>query len=422
MATERLPSYVNVRRLAGGKRAYYWIRPAWADPRLADAKDEKVRARAVRHGRTCPVISTALGTELSAAIAKADVLNATFAEWREGSPEKPTTGTIRWLFDWYRRHERFTGLRHASRAGYRIAMDAVDAIEMRTGTFGLRQAAAVDAAAADTLYRKAREKHGERQGAYMMQVCRLVWNQAVRYGKATGVKANPFSGMGIKASSGAGRGNRAATRAEYDAYRAKARELGRQSMATAAALCFEGCQRVTDAFGFVDPDGHERGIRWSGYRPGGELRLIQSKTGNAVEIPLTDTIGGEVVALYPELEEEMARTDRPDDPEAMIVRDERTGQPYTSGYAKTLHRRIRDAAGLPKDLRFTSFRHGGLTEIGDSGEADVRAISGHSTLEVTRIYNKANTEKAKRIAAARREHIGRLTAGAEEAAEAEPAL
>jgi integrase len=59
----------------------------------------------------------------------------------------------------------------------------------------------------------------------------------------------------------------------------------------------------------------------------------------------------------------------------------------------SLHRRIRKKAGLSSDLRFTGFRHGGLTEIGDSGEADVRALSGHSTLEVTRIYNKANQER-----------------------------
>lgn len=410
MATERLPAYVNKRRLAGGVTGYYWIRPAWADPKLADANDAAARARAVRHGRTCPIVSTALGSDLAAAIAKANVLNLTFSEWRKGAAEKPMTGTIRWLFDWYRKHERFTGLRHATRTGYRIAMNAVDAMEMRTGTFGLRQASAIDATAADKLYRKAREKHGERQGALMMQVCRLVWNQAVRHGKATGVKTNPFSGMGIKSSSGAGRGNRAATRAEYDAYRAKAREMGRQSLATAAALCFECCQRVTDAFGFDDPDQRVvRGIRWNGYRPGVELRLVQSKTGNAVEIPLVDTIGGEVVALYPELEEELGRTPRSDDPDALIVRDERTGLPYSPDYMQKLHRRVRIAADLPKDLRFTGFRHGGLTEIGDSGEADVRAISGHSTLEVTRIYNKANQEKARRIAARRREHIERLT-------------
>ncbi|MFD1951066.1 hypothetical protein ACFSGX_09850 [Sphingomonas arantia] len=78
---------------------------------------------------------------------------------------------------------------------------------------------------------------------------------------------------------------------------------------------------------------------------------------------------------------------------------------------QTLHKRIRTKAKLPADLRFTSFRHGGLTEIGDSGEDDVRAVSGHSTLEVTKIYNKANVVKAKRIAGRRREHIKAITGG-----------
>lgn len=76
----------------------------------------------------------------------------------------------------------------------------------------------------------------------------------------------------------------------------------------------------------------------------------------------------------------------------------------------TVHRQICDEAGLPKEMTFTGFRHGGITEIGDSGEDDVRPVSGHKTLAVTKIYNKANVEKARRIAAARREHIAALGA------------
>lgn len=76
-------------------------------------------------------------------------------------------------------------------------------------------------------------------------------------------------------------GNRATSRAEYTAYRAKAIELGFQSMATAAALCFEGCHRVSGAHGCVDPDAPDRAaIVWEGYQPGVEITLIQSKTGN----------------------------------------------------------------------------------------------------------------------------------------------
>lgn len=53
-------------------------------------------------------------------------------------------------------------------------------------------------------------------------------------------------------------------------------------------------------------------------------------------------------------------------------------------------------------------RHGGITEIGASGQDDMRAVSGYKTLEVTRIYNKANAEKARQIAMIRRLHISRL--------------
>jgi len=405
LSSVRLPSYVQVHKRAGGGNAYYWVRPKWASP------------PALRYGKPCPIESSPLGTDLADAITRAEALNASFREWREGKDMvKLVPGTVTWLFNWYRTQEKYTELRAITRTGYLLAMSMVEAMEMKVGHFGTRMVTLVDAPAADMLYKKAREKHGERQGAYMMQVCRLVWNAAARpgYSKITGVKANPFAAMGIKASTskGKGKGNVAATRAQYDAYRAAARDMGRQSMAAAAALCFEGCQRVFDAFGFVDPDGRiDRGVKWRGYVPGKSLALIQSKTGNEIDIPLVDEIDGELVHLYPELEEELARTPRGNSVD-LIVRDERTGQAYTKDYMNKLHRRIAAKAGLPATIKFTSFRHGGITELGDSGSDDVRAVSGHITLDTTRIYNKASQEKARQIATRRRDHIAAVLAGA----------
>jgi len=415
MASERLPAYVNVRKLAGGAKAYYWVRPAWADPRLATSNDEIVRRKAVRAGRTCPCVTTALGSDLGQAISRAEIINATFKSWRTGERMELAQGTVAWLFDWYRKQDRFTAKRHQTRMGYKRCMDFIEAMEMKIGTMGQRQANAVDGPAADKLYKRAVAKHGERTGAYMMQVCRLVWSHASRpgYSKATGVKVNPFKGMGIKASSGPGRGNRAATRAEYDLYRETARSMGKQSMATAAALCFETVQRVFDVFGFEDPDGRVvRGFYWDDYRPGEQIKVVQSKTNKTIILPLVDEQGGDRDELYPELEEELAQTPRTEGAQReMIVRDERTGKPYNIYYMQKLHRRICDKAELPKDLRFTSFRHGGMTEIGDSGEADSRAVSGHSKIDTTKIYDKASQEKARRIARTRREHVTRITAG-----------
>lgn len=415
MAHAKLPTYVNPRRLAGGKTGYFWCRPAWAHPKLATHADPIVRRKAVRNGKTCPVESTALGSDLAEVITRAKVLNETFAAWRRGDEPELTHGTVAWLFDWYRKQDRFTSKRHQTRTGYRRQMDFIEAMEMKVGTFGQRQAGAVDGPVADKLYKSAIKKHGERTGSYMMQVCRLVWSLASRpgYSKLTGVKVNPFKGMGIVASSGQGKGNRAATRAEYDLYRETARAMGRQSMATAAALCFETCQRVFDVFGIEDPDGRVvRGFWWHDYEPGGWIRVVQSKTGKDITLPLVDGEGDDAVSLYPELEEELARTWRPAAVEGvpqMIVVNEGTGKPYSLGYVQKLHRQIREKAGLPADLRFTSFRHGGLTEIGDAGEADMRAVSGHSEIKTTKIYDKASREKARRIAVTRRAHIDRIT-------------
>lgn len=420
MATVKLPAYVKKKPLAAGRVGYFWERPSWADPKHAKSDDEARRRLAVRNGKTCPVASTPLGTDVAEAITKGEALVEAFRQWCTGEGARLTPGTIRWLFAWYREQDEYLSRKFITRKGYKDAMTMVEEIAMKNGVFGDRRATAIDTEAADKLYKLARTKHGERQGGYMMQVCRLVWNVAGRRPRETGIphKQNPFSGMGISSSSGKakGAGNRNATRAEYDSYREAARAMGKQSMATAAALCFEGCQRVWDAFGFEDPDGAVRGIKWEGYRPGEWLDLVQSKTGTFVRIPLSDMLvtegTPEKVWLFPELEAELALSRAGlDSPSGMIVLDERTGQPYTYDYMAKLHRRIRKKAGLPADLRFTSFRHGGATEIGDSGEADTRAATGHKTLDTTAIYNKANIEKARRIALMRRQHIAQITAG-----------
>lgn len=418
--SERLPAYVRPAKLAGGKTGYYWELPHWARPKKDPETGKLVPV--VRHGQPCPVVPTALGTDLAQAIAKGNNLNEAFRDWRKGTMGRVLVkGTVAWLFAWYREQPRFRKNKPKTKKDYHRLMDAICAFEPKKGApeLGKRAANKVDATVADRMYEKWQER-GIREASYAMQVCRLVWAWAVRHQRTTGVTENPFLGMGLKST--AVKGNRATTRAEYDLYRATARAMGYQSMATAAALCFECCQRVSDAFGYeaLQPEdqsgGPERHILWSGYVPGEHITLIQSKTGNPVLLPLTVEVAGEGggverVSLYPELEEELAawRAIAPTTDGRIIV-EERSGQPYKERRMSTVHRAICDEAGLPKDMTFTGFRHGGITEIGDAGIDDTRAVSGHKTLEVTRIYNKANAEKARRIAAARRAHIAQLGA------------
>jgi hypothetical protein len=380
--------------------AYFWEPPHWARPPIT------------RRGRPCPVVATALGRDLARAITVAEQLNEALDGWRQGEVREVPTGTVAWLFRWYQGTTKFTRNSPKTQADYRKLMASVADLPMRVGVFGQRAAAKVDAEVADKLYKRFQER-GARQATYAMQVCRLVWNWAIRYKKTTGITENPFAGMAL--SHTVADGNRPTTRAEYNAYRAKARELGYQSMATAAALSFELVQRVWDVFGIPDPgaadspdDGSTRGIRWHDYDRGVSIIVRQSKTGKRIRIPLSDTtMEGDGLVLYPELEEELARTDH-GEPDDLIVREERNGQPYKHRRMSSVHRAICEATGLPKKMTFTGFRHGGATEIGDAGETDIRAISGHTQLDTTAIYNKANEEKARRIALRRREHIRQI--------------
>lgn len=408
MARVALPRYMRAKRIDAGD-AYYWEPPHWA------------RNGAERHGRRCPVVATPLGSDLSEAVAKARQLNEALDGWRKGElGSELAPGSVAWLFQWYRRQRKFTKNAAKTQSDYRKIMEAVAALPMRVGTFGERTAAKVDSEVADKVYEKFAPR-GERQAMYVVQVCRAVWNWAGRYSKQTGIKKdqNPWAGMAV--SYQVLEGNRPTSRTEYEAYCFKAVELGFPSMAAAAALSFELIQRVWDVFAIPDPtvprsEGEQRrrarGITWDDYVPGVSITVRQSKTGKRLAIPLFDIMpDGERLLLYPELEQRLARVRPSGVAGGPIVTEERTGKPYKHRRMSSVHRQICDAAGLPKDMTFTGFRHGGATEIGDAGETDIRSISGHTKLDTTAIYNKASQEKARRIALKRREHIKAIAPG-----------
>lgn len=192
-------------------------------------------------------------------------------------------------------------------------------------------------------------------------------------------------------------------------------------MAAAAALSFELVQRTWDVFAILDPDSSGadetlavRGIVWEDYVPGRAITARQSKTGKRLTIPLSDLLpDGEPVLLYSELEARLAQVRPAEHAAGPIVFEERSGKPYSHRRMSTVHRQICEATGLPKSMTFTGFRHGGATEIGDAGEADIRSISGRTQLDTTAIYNKASEAKARRIAMRRREHIREISEGNE---------
>ena len=418
MAKIKLPRYVRAKRLKGGVIGYYWEPPVWADPKHATSRDEKKRRLALRNGRTCPVQAEALGTDVSEVFAKAERRNLAFDEWRLGVEMKPVEGTVRWLFAQYREHERFKDAAAGTQNNYRRYMGVLERIQLRTTTFGEMRIDAVRAAHADALYRGLKAAQGARAAAHCMQIARRAWYEHIR---DTGAP-NPFARMNIKMK--AKKGNRATSREEYDAFRAKARELGLQSQATAAALSFELVRRVSDVFGYaVKGDDDPGGIYWEDYVPRDRIALRQHKTGLEQIIPLRGApdptaddpeVKARGPLLYPDLEEELARTPRgqPDieidgRPFTPIVLRESTGRRYTEKTANTDFHKVRMAAGLPEGMTPTGFRHGGATELGDAGIEDIRPVSGHKTRAMADIYDKITEKKARRVGEARRAHVER---------------
>lgn len=397
MAKVRLPRYLRPKPISGDRIAYFWERPSWAKP------------PAERNGRLCPVDSEALGTDLAAAIGKAELLNSMLDEWRIGVEMKPVEGTVKALFAWYRGLDRFKALGFKSRRDYRRCMDIMEGFQLKSTTLGQRKAKELEARHADAIRVALTKEHGQRWGVYCMQVARRVWNEGIRHKKLK--EPNIFAKMDL--SMLAAKGNRPTTREEYDLFRETARSMGMQSMATAAALSFELVRRVSDVFGYLQDRAEDEapGIFWEDYEPGVRIALRQGKTGHAQVLPLRgDPVmpideDGDVTPgalLYPELEAELARMKRG---RGHIVINEATKKRYTEDEAQRAFRRIHKKAKLPKGMTLTGFRHGGATELGEAGVLDMRPISGHRTLQQTATYKKV-TERGARIAGTqRRKHI-----------------
>ncbi len=187
----------------------------------------------------------------------------------------------------------------------------------------------------------------------------------------------------------------AANREQLNAFVSTADELGYPSIGTAAMISFELLLREADIIGRFS---------WSQYKPADrpeaiKLRHHKNRKGDErTWMPLFQ----DGVALLPELMERLDTATR-HGPLVIMSEAKRGGvrKPYERTYFAQLVRKIREAAKLPEALTFTSFRHGGTTEIGDANVSDQGALSltGHKTRDILSIYMKWT--EAQRVDAAR---------------------
>jgi hypothetical protein len=142
------------------------------------------------------------------------------------------------------------------------------------------------------------------------------------------------------------------------------------------------------------------------YRPKNrpnEVLIVHPKNGEAVWIPLFEKKTG--AALFPELMARMDALGRNRIGNGLFFLrdwiDRKAGVPLpwatARGQIDLVGVKLRpalEAAGIDPSITFTSFRHGGLTELGDSEltDAQIRAVSRHKSAKVLTRYVK-RTEK-----------------------------
>jgi hypothetical protein len=354
----------------------------------------------------CPVKNEPLGKDYDAAVRRAEtVLLPAFDSWLSAGasdqvPKVATVGTLDWLFAEYRVDRRFTKLDPKTRRIHESGMRLVGEHILKDGRrLGSVRLSAIDTAVADALYDRllfVKESNAEGSGIererrttlnHAMKSCRRAWNIALRRNPGKVPMLNPFAKMGLVSYS---RETPTATYAELASFRAKAREMGYGSLATAALLAWEWWQREEAIFAdFCATD----------YRPKERphaVRILHPKTDEELWVPLFDDAG---VALFPELMAELDVIKRERIGGLMLCRDWGDRRPWPTWPAPDrpdlthMSRKVKQivlAAELRNELTFTSFRHGGLTEAGDADltDAQIRAQSRHTSSKVLSKYVK----------------------------------
>jgi hypothetical protein len=408
-----LASYTRRKFLRGTQQwAYYFEVPTWARKPKQDAPRGP-----------CPVQSEEFGIDYAAAVMRVEkVLLPQFESWRtrgifDPVPETSAPeGTLRWMFVVYKATDAFKTLDRKTRKLHQDGFDLVGSYLLKDGReLGSIKVSLIDTSVVDPLYEKLRyvpllDGAGKpvigvdgqpvtRQRLttvnHAMKSCRRAWNIAHRRHPKIVPTANPFAKMGLK---GPSRVTPTASYPDLVAIVRKLDETGAPSLGTALMVTWEWLQREEHIFTVFE---------MSHYRPKdrpNEVLIVHPKNGEQVWIPLFEHRGKALVQLFPELTKRLDDIKRNRIGGLMFYRDwpdAKAGAPIpwatTKGdltYVRQWTKKAVVAAELAADLSFTSFRHGGLTELGDSEltDSEIRAISRQQSSKVLPRYIK-RTEK-----------------------------
>lgn len=391
-----LPRYVRRKFLKTRQWGYFFEVPTWA--RKAG----------------CEIENRALGTDYAYAVHEAEtLLIPAFDSWRTRGasdlvPAKAAAGTLNWMFNEYRNSARAMEVSAGAMKLHEQGFALVGKHVLKDGReLGSVQLKSITSAVADAVFEKLlfvveKDKNGdeirrERRTTvnHAMKSCRRAWNVVAR-SHPNLVPANPFSKMGLRSHS---KPTPTATFDELQKFRKAAKRAGRPSLATAALFHWELTAHGVSVI--------ER-FKVEHYRPRARpdaIFLAMEKDGESDWYPILDRAGR---PLFPELVEELDALCKDRIAGHVFLRDGTRKPWYTEkgdrSYFTHEVKKVIRAAGLPDDLTFTSFRHGGITEAADAGltDAEIRAISRHASSKVLPRYAKKTLDQVAEAMSKRR--------------------
>ena len=335
--------------------------------------------------RRAGIFSEPLGTEMTAAKARADALNAAWDQIRcglEPAGKRPALpGTLSHLVEELRPKTEWTDKAPRTREELEYSLAIIEPI---FGTYALKQITP-DACAA--FYKALCEQGSIHRAARVMKWLRYLFNYAIRFKKTD---FNPTLAVRIKHP----KPRRFLwNEGQVLAVIAMAIEVGRPCIALAVQIAYDTSLREGDILS----------LTWDTFQPsadghGMSLVLDQAKTGREQAAPLTP----ETVAMI-----EASRINEGTIPlaTAPIIRGPH-GRPYKKDNFTHRFRDICRAAGIPDDLQFRDIRRTVQTEVadGEGTSAEMASKTGHSIAHSQRILdtytvtseNMARNAQAKR--------------------------
>jgi hypothetical protein len=353
-----------------------------------------------------------LGQDYAAAVERVEnVLLPAFDSWRSrGLMQIASASSVPGSFDWlvgiFKARQKWKEIDHKTQRLYEQGLALFADHKLKDGTrAGSKQLSQFSKAFVDAVYAKllvVEEKDAEgniiererrRFANAAMTACRRAWFVGQRAQEKLVSAVNPFSRMGLKARS-PGRPVRetpTATWEELVAFRAAARKLGYNSVATAALVAWEWLQREEHVLGAFEI---------THYRPKerpNSVKIVHPKNGEEAWWPLFDETGE---TLFPELMAELDAIKKTMVSGLVFRRDHKhrksaTPLPWITErkdlrYLRSVVKEIVAAAEIRDELSFTSFRHGGFTEGADSDltDAELRAAGRHRSARQLPTYAK----------------------------------